>query len=76
MSNLSGIIIAEGDTGIAVFFCGVCHRSFRAELARVTTANKQPVCLPCIEDANPKREKLGLPPIPFVRDAYHGDEGA
>jgi hypothetical protein len=68
--NLSDIIIAEGDTGIAVFHCGACRRQFRAEISRVTTANKQLLCLSCIEEANPKRIALGMPAIPFCRESY------
>jgi hypothetical protein len=71
--HLSGIIIAEGDTGIARFWCCVCGHNFRAELARVTMANKQPVCLSCIKKANPQRVKLGMSPIPFAADAYLSD---
>jgi len=72
-TQLSGIIIAEGDTGIARFFCGVCGSSFQAEIARVTTANKQPICLPCINRYNPQRVKLGMPPIPLAIEAYLPD---
>lgn len=67
---LSDIIIAEGDTGIAVFHCGSCTRSFRAEIARVTTANKRAICLSCIENANPERARMGLSLIPLCREAY------
>ena len=68
--NMSNIIVAEGDTGVAVFTCACCHRRFRAYMDSVVTANKQPVCLACVDDAQPKRAKLGLPPIPVVRSAY------
>ena len=67
---LSDIIIAESDTGIAVFRCAACKQQFRALLTGVTTANKQPICLPCIEKANPERIKLGLASIPVNRAAY------
>ena len=67
---MKNLIIAEGDSGVARFFCAVCGVSFRAKMSMVTTANKQPVCLSCIEDANPKRVALGLPAIQYVKSAY------
>lgn len=70
MSNLSNMIIAEGDTGIARMFCGVCNGTFRAVLSQVTTANKQPVCSKCIEHFNPLRIAKGLPAMPFIKSAY------
>ena len=67
---LSNVIIAEGDSGIARFWCAVCHQSFRGVISRVTCANKQPICIPCIERYNPERQKVGLGPIPYDRAAY------
>ena len=67
---MQNIIIAEGETGIAIFFCGVCGKEFRAKMGQVTTANEQVICLQCIEEANSKRTEMGLSPIPFYRGAY------
>jgi predicted CXXCH cytochrome family protein len=50
--------------------CGVCHRTFSADPERVTTANKQPICLSCIDEFNPQRIARGMPPIPCDRTAY------
>ncbi len=70
MPNLSNLIIAEGDTGWAVFWCAVCNQNFRARMDAVVTANKQPICVTCIKEYNPKRAALGLPPIAYSEDAY------
>ena len=68
--NLSNVILAEGDSGIAVFWCCNCKQSFRARMDSVTMADKQPVCLKCIEHVNPIRVARGMAPIPFNRAAY------
>ena len=70
---MKNVIIMEGDTGVARMSCGCCGRSFRAILSSVTTADKSPVCLPCIEQANPIRLERGMPAIPFSRAAYLSD---
>jgi len=70
---LSNLIIAEGDTGIARFFCGHCGQSFRAEMDRVTMFEHVPLCLTCIDEANPKRAALGYILIPVDRDSYYPD---
>jgi hypothetical protein len=71
---LSDIIIAEGDTGTAIFFCAACDKRFRAHMSRVTTAGKQPICLACVDTANPIRAAVGLPLIPLDRTAYLPEE--
>ena len=73
MRNPSDVIILEGDTGIARMFCGHCGGSFRGYLNAVTTANKQPICLGCILEAQPQRVARGLRPIPVNTDAYLED---
>ena len=67
---LTHVILAEGDTGMARFWCACCHQSFRARMDRVTCCDKQPICLPCIERYNPERAKLGLVAMPLDRSAY------
>lgn len=67
---MTNMMIAEGDTGVGRFFCGCCGSSFRAYFHSVTTANKSPICLPCIKSANPKRIKMGMPAIPYKESAY------
>lgn len=67
---LSGIFIMEGDTGIARMWCACCGKSFRGVVARVTSADNQPICLACVERANPLRVERGLPPAPLDRSAY------
>jgi hypothetical protein len=70
MFNPSNLIIAEGDTGIALMCCGACMKEFRAVMSRVTTANKTPICSKCIIEYNPKRLAMGLPAMPFDQSAY------
>jgi len=70
---MTNVIIMEGDTGVARFFCGNCGKSFRAIPSLVTTANKSPICLDCIVWANPQRLAAGIPAIPFNRAAYLSD---
>jgi hypothetical protein len=38
------------------------------------TGEKEPVCKKCIDEANPKRKNLGLPPIEILPGAYDGQE--
>jgi hypothetical protein len=73
MSNLSSVIIMEGDSNIARLFCGVCNNDFRADVSRVANVKGTPVCLQCIDDANPKRKAMGLPELNVIRDAYLND---
>jgi hypothetical protein len=67
------IIIMEGDTNTARLTCGVCFQSFRANIRRVTCADKQPVCRNCVEKYNPMRIERGLNPMPFDPSAYLTD---
>ena len=70
---MENVIIMEGDTGVARMSCGCCGRSFRAYVSRVTTADKSPVCLPCIIKANPIRIERGMGAIPYDKYAYLSD---
>lgn len=63
---LDGLILAEGDTGIARFWCGCCGRNFRAHLDAVVQVDHKFVCGHCIRSANPERLRRGLKPIPLL----------
>ena len=64
------MIIVEGDTTMAQMTCGCCKRFFRADYTRVTCADKQPICLSCIDKYNPMRVERGMSPMPVDRTAY------
>ena len=72
---MTGMIIAEGDTGIARFFCYQCGESFRADMDRVARINQGPdsryFCLGCVDLANITRGQMGRPLLPVCRAAYH-----
>ena len=70
MYNLSGMIVAEGDTGIARFWCGQCGQNFRARIDSVVSKDGIPFCLRCVEAAQPLRKARGLEPIRVIPDAY------
>ena len=59
--------------------CIGCGRLFSFNPVRVPSlrvkGEREPVCLACVERANPRRAKNGLPPIVPLPGAYEpGDE--
>ena len=65
---------------IATSECFACHRIFSYNPERVPsiispkTGTKEPICLACVERANPIRIKNGLEPIRPLPGAYEAEE--
>jgi transcription elongation factor Elf1 len=74
MTNLSGVIIMEGDTNIARLFCGQCGKSFRANINRVASIQNVPFCRKCIDNANVLRKDRGMSALQYDPSAYYSND--
>ena len=70
----ANFMIVVGDSPYWHFFCAVCRSSFQADHEQVVCCDGKPICLECVDRANPIRQERGLPPIAVNRAAYDARE--